>query len=232
MPLPNHQLAPRRLVPSLAACLLLAGAVSAAPPDPAPPAPLTAEQDHARLMALLGIKTLRRGADGNPASPNAANSDESRVPRDLHLPDPLVNKKGEKVTTAKQWQSRRREIFEDFDREVYGRVPPNTPKVRWEVVSTTPETIGDRAVITKKLIGHVDNSAYPVVTVDINLTLTTPAAAPGPVPVIMEFGFVFPAGMRPRPQAPNAAPPRPDLAAANSGKRVGVCGSPPNECSG
>ena len=44
-------------------------------------------------------------------------------------------------------------------------------------------------VITKKLIGHVDNSSYPPISVDIQLTLTTPANASGPVPVIMEFGL-------------------------------------------
>jgi hypothetical protein len=47
-------------------------------------------------------------------------------------------------------------------------------------------------VVTKKLIGHVDNSAYPQVTVDIRMNLTTPANATGPVPVILEFGFIGP----------------------------------------
>jgi len=78
---------------------------------------------------------------------------------------------------------------EDFDREIYGRVPKKTPKVSWEVTSTTKQTNGEVPVITKKLVGHVDNSSYPLITVDIQLTLTTPASATGPVPVIMEFGF-------------------------------------------
>ena len=51
--------------------------------------------------------------------------------------------------------------------------------------------IGDVPVITKQLLGHVDNSSYPLITVDIQLTLTTPANATRPVPVIMEFGFSF-----------------------------------------
>jgi hypothetical protein len=38
-------------------------------------------------------------------------------------------------------------------------------------------------------VGHVDNSSYPLITVDIQLTLTIPAAATRPAPVIMEFGF-------------------------------------------
>lgn len=150
---------------------------------------LTAEQDHQRTMDLLHITSLRRGPDGDPKSPNAANFDESEVPPSS-LPDPLVLKNGKKVKTAKVWWKQRRpEIVELFDREIYGRVPGNTPKVNWEVTSTTKENAGDVPVITKKLVGHVDNSSYPFIRVDIQLTLTTPANASGPVPVIMEFGL-------------------------------------------
>ena len=141
-------------------------------------------------MDLLHITTLRRGADGDPKSPYAANYDESKANPYPKLPDPLLLKNGKQGTTAKAWWDERRpEIVEDFDREIYGRVPKNTPKVNWEVVSTTKEMNGDVPVITKKLIGHLDNSAYPLVTVGIDLTLTTPANASGPVPVMMEFGL-------------------------------------------
>jgi hypothetical protein len=154
------------------------------------PAHLTAEQDHQRLMDLLHIKILRRGADGDPKSPNAANYDESKANTDLKLPDPLRLNNGKKVTTAKMWWRKRRpEIVEDFDREIYGRVPENVPAVHWEVLSTTKETVGTVPVITKKLLGHVDNSADPAIPVNIDLTLTTPADATAPVPVLMELGL-------------------------------------------
>jgi hypothetical protein len=68
-------------------------------------------------------------------------------------------------------------------------VPENTPKVNWEVVNTTKEVNGEIPIITKKLVGHVDNSTYPLVTVDIDLTLTTPAKASHPVPVMIEFAL-------------------------------------------
>ncbi len=61
--------------------------------------------------------------------------------------------------------------------------------MKWEVVETNNEKIGDVPAITKRLVGHVDNSKCPRITVDIQLTLTTPAEAKGPVPVMMEFGF-------------------------------------------
>ncbi|MFZ0961575.1 MAG: acetylxylan esterase [Terriglobia bacterium] len=161
------------------------------------PAPLTAEQDHQRLMDLLHITSLRPGADPNhPDAPNAVNYDEAKANSTPKLPDPLILNDGGNVTTeAVWWNQRRPQIVEAFDREVYGRVPRETPKVNWEVISTTEEMLGDVAVITKKLTGHVDNSSYPAISVNIDLTLTTPAKAHGPVPVIMQLGF-DPAVMR------------------------------------
>jgi len=163
----------------------------ASPNSLPPPVKLTAEQDHKRMMALLNITSLRPGRDGmNPKSSNYANYDESKANPYPDLPDPLVLKNGQKVTTPEIWWNQRRpEIVEDFDSEIYGRVPQNTPKVNWEVISTTNEQNGDVPVVTKKLVGHVDNSSYPLITVDIDLTLTTPADATGPVPVMMEIAW-------------------------------------------
>jgi hypothetical protein len=150
---------------------------------------LTSEQDHQRIMELLHITSLRRGPDGDPKSPHAANFDESKV-APYSLPDPLRLKNGKPVDNpALWWKQRRPEIVEDFDHEIYGRVPPVTPGVLWELKDTKKEINGDIPVITKELIGHVDNSAYPLISVDIQLTLTTPAKARTPVPVMMEFAL-------------------------------------------
>src|SRR5438132_14179449 len=44
------------------------------------PVQLTAQEDHKRMMELLKIKELRRGANGNNAkAENAANYDESKA---------------------------------------------------------------------------------------------------------------------------------------------------------
>lgn len=172
------------------------------------PVHMTAAQDHRRMMQLLHIDSLRPGPSGNPHAPNAANTDESKASPYVSLPDPLVLKNGKKVMTAVDWwKLRRSEIVEDFDREVYGRVPAHTPRVDWEVVSVVREKVENFSVVTKKILGHVDNSSYPAVTVDIELTLSTPAEASVAVPVIMEFAFRWPAGMRlpdppPGPQGP------------------------------
>jgi len=202
-----------RLVLTLAAAAGVVPAIGSAGPDEAqvpPPVDLTAEQDHRRLMDLLGIEKIRPGADPrNPQAPNAVNYDEAKANPYPNLPDPLVLKDGRKVTSAKTWWDERRpEIVEDFDREVFGRVPRETPRVRWEVTEKAPETVGGRPAITKKLVGHVDNSSYPAISVDVEMTLTTPTSAPGPVPVMIELGFRFPPGFRP-PGPPGGAPPGP-----------------------
>ncbi len=150
---------------------------------------LTAEQDHQRTLDLLHITSLRRGPDGDPKSPNAANVDESKV-RPYSLPDPLILKNGQKVASALVWFTPRRpQIVEDFNRDVFGRVPANVPHVRWEVVSTTSELNENIPVVTKKLVGHVANSSYPLISVDIQVSLSIPANSSAPVPVILEFAI-------------------------------------------
>jgi hypothetical protein len=148
----------------------------------------TAEEDRRRMLDLLHIQSLRPGANTkNPQSSvtvNPVNYDETKANPYPNLPDPLLLKNGKRVTSAKMWWDQRRsEIIEDFDREVYGRAPKNTPAVGWEIASTVQETNGEVRILTKHLIGHVEN------TVNIQLTLSTPADAPGPVPVIMELSF-------------------------------------------
>ncbi|HWD97832.1 MAG TPA: hypothetical protein VG345_02290 [Bryobacteraceae bacterium] len=163
------------------------------------------QQDRQKMMDLLHITSLREGASGrDPKAPNAANYDETKANPYPTLPDPLKMNNGRKVTTAQMWwQKRRPEIVEMFDREIYGRVPKNTPKVTWEVTSQANETVAGVPVVTKHLTGHVDNSRDPNIKVDIELILTTPEKTAGPVPVIMEFGFT-----RPLPAAIAAQMPR------------------------
>ena len=76
------------------------------------------------------------------------------------LPQLLVDRIKAYLPPELQFQAEesRAEVVEDFDREVYGRVPKDVPKVTWEVTATTEEKVGDIPAITKKLVGHVDNA--------------------------------------------------------------------------
>jgi len=155
-----------------------AGADSNSPP----PVQLSAQADHQRLMGLLHMTSFRHRT--------TTNYEESRANPYPDLPDPLTLKDGEKVTTpASWWDKRRPEIVEDFDREIYGRMPKETPKVTWEVASITNRVVTNAtsrfSVVEKRLLGHVDNSFYTNISVTIQLSLTLPANAAGPSPVIM-----------------------------------------------
>jgi hypothetical protein len=184
----------RRLYLGLAllpACLAAGQAARPAGAVLTGPVHLTAEQDHQRMMDVLHISFLRPGADPNhPQAPNAVNYDESKANPHPSLPDPLLLHDGRTVSSAAMWWNERRpEIVEDFNREVYGRVPKSTPKVSWEITSTSREMNGEVPVITKHVTGHVDNSSYPLISVNIELTLTTPANTRAPVPVIVALEF-------------------------------------------
>ncbi len=189
----------------------LAGGVALAFSDLKPPVELTAQEDHQRMLKLLGITALRPGANPrDPNAPNAVNYDESKASPYPVLPDPLRLKNGRPVRTAREWwRMRRPEIVEDFEREVYGRVPKNTPKVSWKVTSIAREKVGAIPAVIKRLTGVADNSAYPLITVEIQMTVVLPEKARFPVAAILQFGF----GTLPRPPAGAPrfpAPPGPD----------------------
>lgn len=166
-------------------------------------------EDYQMMLTQLRIDSLRAGPSGNPQAPNAANRDELKASLYTSLPDPLILNNGEKVNNAETWWNKRRpEIVEYFDREIYGRVPQNVPQVIWEIISTAHDTVENIPVVVKKISGHVDNSSYSSINVDIQLTLTTPAKTTKPVPVVMEFGFIFPPGFK-FPFPPSGTPKEP-----------------------
>lgn len=154
------------------------------------------------MLKQLGIQKLRPGRSGNPASENSANYDESLANPCPELPELLVTKKGKKVTDANTWWKKRRpEIVEDFEREVYGRIPKNVPEVTWKVDIVDREFVRRTPVIVKKLTGHVNNSSYPAIKVNIDMMLVVPTNVKGPVPVLMMFGRPsFPAPAQPSPE--------------------------------
>ncbi len=178
-----------RAVASIA-LMVTSAVVFAAEPSTIAQIKQASEQDHRRVLDALGIDQLRRGPDGDPTSPRAANFDEAKVDQNLKLPPLLTLANGQPVTTADQWWKQRRpEIVELFDREIYGRVPMQIPKVTWILAETSSDLSGAVPVIRKRLVGQVDNAAYPAIDVNIDLTLVTPAKASGPVPVMMQFSF-------------------------------------------
>ena len=133
---------------------------------------------------------------------NYQNTDEAKANPWPALPEMMVTKSRKPVTTPEiWWKERRPEIVEYFDAEVYGRVPKDVPKVTWEPApANAPAPAGRGGFgggrgpaptvpnVTKRLVGKVDNSACPSISVNISLMLILPANATRPVPVMMDFG--------------------------------------------
>ena len=193
----QHAPVSRKVLPScfLAELTIVVSTKSFSAEAATAPEPLnwTAQQDHQNMKEQLGIKALRPGPSGRAGATNSANYDPAKANPYPDLPDPLTLKNGKKVTTAEVWWKQRRpEIVEDFEREVFGRVPKNVPRVTWTIATqATDRVVGELPVVAKQLVGRVDNAACPSIKVDIQMTLVTPAGSKGPVPVLMMFGGGF-----------------------------------------
>ncbi len=147
--------------------------------------------DYQNMLTQLGIKKMRKGRD---ARAKDTSNEATANPYKETMPDLMTFKDGTKVTTADQWPKRRAEIVEDFEREVYGRIPKNIPKVKWEITNKVDGESDGIATVTKTLVGHVDNSAFPKIKVDIQANFTVPKNAAGRVPILLQFGFGFGSG--------------------------------------
>ena len=161
-----------------------------------------AQQDHRRLLDLLGIDALRPAADSRATSgPAAPNYDEARAALAAPLPDALRFNTGKPVRNAAEWRKRRGELLEHFDREVYGRVPRGLPAVTWTVLSQQSVLEQGIEVLRKELRGTVSRASNADETVTIELQLTTPAAAQRRVPLMLELGFIGASPFNPPPPA-------------------------------
>lgn len=129
-----------------------------------------------------------------------SNYDESKA-GGYTLPDPLVLNNGEPVKDAKTWfEKRRPEILNAYLTEIYGRIPGNTPKVKFEVTKVDTNALNGTAVM-KEVVGHIGNVKEP----GIRFTMYIPSHAKGPVPMIVTVepgAFAFP--NRPTAGASNA----------------------------
>jgi hypothetical protein len=156
--------------------------------------------DHERMMQQLGIRELRppRNADEHAANP--ANYDPALANPYPDWPDPLITRSGRRVTTPEMWwHVRRPEIVEDFEREVYGRVPPNVPAVSWSFFSSESERVGSVPVVATRAVGHVDNASDRAITVDIPMVIVKPLRHDGPIPALIMFVLGRPAFPAPVP---------------------------------
>jgi hypothetical protein len=210
-----------QILASLTLCACLWPAAHAQPQSAADAQ--ATEQDHQRMMDRLGIRQVRPGPSGDEKAPNHANYDESKANPFPQWPDPLVMNDGRAVTSADMWRRQRRpQIVEAFERDVYGRIPADAPSVEWRVAASEAERVGSVAVTASRVIGHLDNSAYPAIAVDISMMLVKPTKHEGRMPVLIMFVPGSPAF--PAPVPPSAA----DIARLNAAMKEAITRQDPS----
>ena len=178
------------------------------------------------FSALLGVDPAQgQVADVPNARPIAGipvNDVEANV-RPYSLPDLLTLSNGQAVKDADTWiKQRRPEIVKFYETQVYGRVPPNAPKVTWEVASIDRSALGGTAIL-KQLVGHMGGPDGP----SIKLTLYTPAHATKPVPVLVSIQFGALPARRGRGPASPPAPAGAGNAAPGARGTLGARGGAP-----
>ena len=119
------------------------------------------------------------------AQPAGYNYDEAKVP-EYTLPDPLVTSMGERVSSAGMWNlSRRPEILQLFETQVYGRSPGKPNDMVFETLSIDDRALGGKAVRKQVSVLFAGKKDGPKMDILIYL----PASAAGPVPLFVGLNF-------------------------------------------
>ena len=126
------------------------------------------------LLAMLG-----------PAQEDDINYDESKV-APYTLPDPLLSADGTRVTSARDWNSQRRqEILRLFETNVYGRSPALPRSVQFHVKEVDKEAL--QGVATRKQVTIALSKTLDGLSME--LLLYIPNSAKKPVPAFLGLNF-------------------------------------------
>ncbi len=130
-----------------------------------------------------------RSGWGNWSNYDEANADAYK------LPDPLVLKNGKRVQTANTWWKQRRpEILDDYETQIFGKTPANTPNVTFAATGTDSTVLAGKA-LRKTIQGTIDNARYPAATPGIPVTYYRPIRASGRLPLMVIVWGSFPQPM-------------------------------------
>ncbi len=167
----------------------------------------TAEDVHAAERARFGFGELRPGADGDPNSPRAANSDESRIVPSA-LPPLFASST---PPSPEEWPARRAELVRLVEDNWVGRIPEVVAQFR-VVWSKQPAETAQRGATAEQWIGQViapDGRMGPA----IDAIVTFPRDAES-APALIDYSYIWPGGRTPS----FAGPPPPDGVAMALGR--------------
>ncbi len=110
------------------------------------------------------------------------NYDESKIPP-YKLEDPLRFVNGKKVRNAKDWELRRQEILDIFQREMYGQIPPKSEITTEELEEGI--TLAGYATRRQVRMWFRNDKTGP----KVDWLIITPRYATGPVPTILFLNY-------------------------------------------
>lgn len=138
------------------------------------------------MKKLLLLTTLLLLGYSAQAQSRGENYDESKVPA-YTLPDPLTCENGEKVTSAKQWETvRRPEILHLFSTQMYGVTPNESIPVEYLLLHEKADALGGKATCKQVGLRFTKNGKET----EAILLLYTPNAVKGKVPVFLSYNFM------------------------------------------
>jgi hypothetical protein len=109
----------------------------------------------------------------------------SKLPARPELPDPLTMLDGKKVTTKKEWVTKRRPELKDlFQHYMYGYAPPKPDNLQFKVERVDRKALGGKATLKEVTI-----SFGPPDTPKMHLLLFVPNQRKGPAPVFLGLNF-------------------------------------------
>ncbi|MDP6635205.1 MAG: sialidase family protein [Phycisphaerae bacterium] len=109
---------------------------------------------------------------------------EKDVPKYV-LPDPLVTLGGKKVTNAKDWPARRKEILELFSREMYGRSPGRPKGMTFKVFESDDNALGGKARRKQVTVNFTGKSGG----LSMDILIYLPKGATGATPTFVGLNF-------------------------------------------
>ena len=119
------------------------------------------------------------------AQQGEVNYDESKVPR-YTLPDPLMLRSGERVSSASTWHAQRRpEILKLFEEHVYGRAPGRPANMTFTLDSAERHALGGRATRKQVTVRFTGERVGP----SLDILIYLPNHADKPVPAFLGLNF-------------------------------------------
>jgi hypothetical protein len=117
------------------------------------------------------------------------------------LPDPLIDKKGQKITKSSAWEGKRRnEILQDFSELMYGKMPEFAVNQKAEVIAVRKDALDGLATRTIINLSFFDDPSAPT----IKLMVYIPNAAKKPVPMVMKMNWYGNSSLEKDPSIPHS----------------------------